>query len=631
MTNSELISTIKNIQNEKQLINCVLALYIKKHNVDLYNEVINRTSFLDKFSKVTFFERLYCLENNLNDRPKCKVCNDKYVSRFYPGKMQYNLWCSVSCSCKDKDTLQKSKQTRQQLYGSENYRGNDKARATRMQKNNGHYHSEDFVSKVKQTKLRLHGDCNYTNSEKYKATLKKRIENDPDFWKHRDEKTKQTKLKNGHDKNWNNRDKFKYTLSQFDDIKRQSILDKRQQTNQKKYGVKFANQCESVKEKTKNTNIKKYGVECVLNTEKSYANMLKSIRTKSWEIIQSNKEYIPLFTKDEFIQNKDKYYEWKWRCRTCGNEFLHEYYSPMYRFCRKCWPRIDSGTSKEEVEVCNYIKSLTNERIVFKEKLNRQFMHNSKEIDILIPSLKIGIEFDGLYWHSKNCEKDHNFHLKKTELCEKQGVQLVHVFEDEWLFKQKIVKARLKHLISKNQCKIFARKCIVREISSNIKDKFLEKYHIQGTSVSKINLGLYYKDYLVAVMTFSKSRFNKKYEYELSRYATIFNFTVVGGASKLLRYFERNWKPKSLLSYADRRWSKGNMYYKLGFTLDHISKPAYFYIKNQIRHSRIEFQKYKLKNLFENFDPKLSEVQNMANNGFSRIFDCGNLVFVKKY
>ena len=130
-------------------------------------------------------------------------------------------------------------------------------------------------------------------------------------------------------------------------------------------------------------------------------------------------------------------------------------------------------------------------------------------------------------------------------------------------------------------------------------------------------------------MTFCKSRFNKNFEWELSRYSS--SKHVIGGAGKLLKYFERIYKPKSLITYADRRFSQGNLYFKLGFIFDHFSSPNYFYTKNQIKLSRIECQKHKLnKILGKKFDKDLSESENMFINGYNKIYDCGNYVFIKK-
>ena len=95
-------------------------------------------------------------------------------------------------------------------------------------------------------------------------------------------------------------------------------------------------------------------------------------------------------------------------------------------------------------------------------------------------------------------------------------------------------------------------------------------------------------------MTFSKSRFSKKYEWEMVRFCNKLNYHIPGAASRLLKYFEKNWKPHSIVSYADRRWSTGNLYNALGFSLDHISPPNYWYFKTNMLYleSRVKYQKH---------------------------------------
>ena len=175
-------------------------------------------------------------------------------------------------------------------------------------------------------------------------------------------------------------------------------------------------------------------------------------------------------------------------------------------------------------------------------------------------------------------------------------------------------------IFNKNQEKIYARKCIVKEITVKEKNEFLNKTHIQGEDRANIKLGLFHQNELIACMTFCKSRFNKKFEWELSRFSS--SKHVIGGAGKLLKYFERVYKPKSLITYADRRYSQGNLYFKLGFTFDHFSLPNYFYTKNQIKLSRIQCQKHKLKDILKDFNKNLSESENMSLNGYNKIYDC---------
>ena len=218
-----------------------------------------------------------------------------------------------------------------------------------------------------------------------------------------------------------------------------------------------------------------------------------------------------------------------------------------------------------------------------------------------------------------------NYHLEKTELCLENDIQLLHIFEGEYL---ELWLSMINSKLGLNN-KIFARKCIIKELKSKETEDFLNKNHLQGFCQAKINMGLFYEDKLVSVMSFSKPRFNKKYEYELIRFASKRNYTVIGGASKLWNYFVNKYNPKSVITYANRRFSNGDLYYKLGFTFIEKTKPNYFYFSKQHPklEPRIKFQKHKLKDILEVYDENLSEAENMFNNKYRRIFDSGNLKF----
>jgi hypothetical protein len=257
------------------------------------------------------------------------------------------------------------------------------------------------------------------------------------------------------------------------------------------------------------------------------------------------------------------------------------------------------------------------------------------ELDIYIPSRNLAIEFNGTFWHSENNKTDKYYHINKTKLCEEKGIHLVHIFEWEWLYKKDKVQSRLRHLLNKKQNKIFARKCEIKVINKSISDDFLNINHLQGScSGNSVNLGLYYKDELIALMTFGKPRFNTNYEWELLRFCT--KYPVIGGASKLLNYFEQTYKPKSIISYANRCWTykENNVYKTLGFKEIEESDPNYIYISKHTStiYTRYQCQKHKLKDLLKDtFDSKLTEYQNMEKANYLRVYDCGNLVFIKQY
>ena len=279
--------------------------------------------------------------------------------------------------------------------------------------------------------------------------------------------------------------------------------------------------------------------------------------------------------------------------------------------------------SKIETEIKEFIKSLG-----FEANTDRKIL-NGKEIDILIPPLKIAFEIDGLRWHNE-ITKDNNYHLRKTEQCKDCGISLYHIFEDEWEFKRDIVESRIRNILNCTQNKIFARKCQIKTVDKPIAMRFLDENHLQGKCGSIINYGLYYNNELVSLMTFGKLRKNMGRNdtgntYELIRFCNKLNTNVVGGASKLFKHFIKEFNPSSIISYADRRWSNGNLYTKLNFSHVHNSRPNYFYIIGHKRKNRFGFRKDIL--VKEGYDANKSEHQIMFDRGIYRIYDCGTMLF----
>jgi hypothetical protein len=321
------------------------------------------------------------------------------------------------------------------------------------------------------------------------------------------------------------------------------------------------------------------------------------------------------------------------KCKICGKPYK---ISRTNILSGKGCPHCNPQSSKLEKEVFNFIKSVYNNKI---EENKRWYGENKsfQELDIYLPDLKIGIEFDGLYWHSDKY-KDKNYHINKTNFFKEKGIRLIHIFEDEWINKKEIVQSKLKHILNvSNQKKIYARKTIIKEITNKEKTPFLEKYHIQGSDQANIKLGEYYNGELVAVMTFTKlrrslgSRKSEPGQYELSRFATSKN--VVGGFSKMLKYAIKNYDINHIKTFADLRWSdfENNVYETNSFILSHISKPNYYYSYNNIRYHRFNFRKNILEEKFpEYYNKNLTEFQIMDKTNYSRIWDCGNLVYEMK-
>ena len=290
--------------------------------------------------------------------------------------------------------------------------------------------------------------------------------------------------------------------------------------------------------------------------------------------------------------------------------------------CRVCDPI--STTSSGEKELLSFIKSSYSGAI----KTSDRTVLKGKEIDIYLPDIALGIEFNGQYWHQEDM-RGQTYHKIKAELAEAAGIKLVQVNSDEWEFKPLIVKSRISSMLQKS-FKVWARHCTVKKLNY-FPGMFLEGNHIQGAGAkSSHNYGLFLKEELVGVMTFSKPRFNGSYDFELIRFCTLLDITVVGGAGKLLKAFYKEHGKVSVISYADRRWSTGGLYKALGFKKLHETAPNYKYYKTGYATlSRYQCQKHLLKNMFpEHFSDSLTEKEIMSKARYFPVYDAGNSVWV---
>ena len=311
-------------------------------------------------------------------------------------------------------------------------------------------------------------------------------------------------------------------------------------------------------------------------------------------------------------------------CNTCHNKFQQLLYSHtnIGNGCPVC------KVSKEEKLLGDFIKNELDIEII---RSDRKILEG-KEIDILIPSHNIGVEIHGNYWHSELiCKEEFTYHLNKTKKSEDKGIQLFQFFEDEIKHKKDICYSIIRNKLGKALHKIYARKCIIKEVEIKDKDLFLNENHIQGKDKSRIKFGLYFNDELVSLMTFGKPRQSNKAEWELVRFCNKQNTSVVGAASKLFQYFIKLHNPQSIISYADKRISQGNIYDVLKFEHTHDALPRYHYMhkKNYLkRYHRSNFTKDRIKKLYPEVDLSMTEWDIMQSLGYDRIWDCGNKVYV---
>lgn len=386
----------------------------------------------------------------------------------------------------------------------------------------------------------------------------------------------------------------------------------------------------AIREKITLTNLQRYGSVTPAKSVRVKQKISTTKRKRFYSSFHLFKDVVvPLFPLDAYEGGKKKPY--KWKCVVCGEEFIDFIIDGKLPRCKTCYPKIKSNLE-------SIITSFLSENSI-------NFVKNTRtvippfELDFYLPDQKLAIELNGLYWHSElSGGKSKNYHLNKTVECEKRGIRLLHIFEDELLFKREITTRKLLQLCGKTVKRTYARKCTIHPVDYEAKKRFLEDNHLQGNDSSSVSLGLFNGSELVSLMTFSKGRkcLNSRTQpnrWELSRFCGVCDMVVVGGASKLLKFFETNYKPDKIVTYADRRWSKGGLYKTLGFDFVRFSPPSYWYFKYGYydRFHRFSFNKKALVKKLKIFNPELTEWENMQMNGFDRIWDCGTYVFEKNY
>ncbi len=281
------------------------------------------------------------------------------------------------------------------------------------------------------------------------------------------------------------------------------------------------------------------------------------------------------------------------------------------------------GTSKLEKEFISFIKQNYGGNI----EINNTQLLSGQEIDVYLPDLKVAFEFNGTYYHS-DLFKVKLYHLKKTRECDALGVTLYHIWDSEWIHKKEIVKSIVLNKINKTPNNFYARKCVIKEVNRKESTIFLNENHLQGNCISKVNLGLYYNEELVSLMTFGSLRKNLKQtpvddHWELLRFCNKINTNVVGGASRLLKHFIKNYNPKKIFSYANRDISRGKLYEQMGFKALGYTPPGYDWFSNSKRFNRFNFRKDVL--VKEGYDPSKTEYDIMVERGYYRVWNTGNI------
>lgn len=563
---------------KSKFINCknILPSSMESLPYDTINELKEELNVIPEYGSIRNI--VYCVVRGI-ELPTCRKCGKRLTYHQFLHGRQY---CSNECKNSSDERVVKQRNTVLERYGTDCILRNFPQNKTDEEKKR----TKEKRRKINDVKK--YGSDSLSSSEKRKMTM----------------------LKNH----------GVASVAELPEVRKKMMS-----TLKEKYGDNPF--CE-MKKMAESTNIARYGVSNPLKNSEIREKARRSFVVNSFKrmLDRWKNDVIPMFSVEEY---DNMHHVYRWKCVHCGNEFESKIYTTEFssvdRYmprCLVCHPLME-GISGEEKEIADYVKSIYNGEVTE----NCRNVISPYELDIYLPDKRLAIEFDGFYWHSDASGTDSGYHLLKTEQCELLGIHLVHIFENEWLINQKIVKDRIRSILGIGQRRIFARKCSIQEISSFESEEFLDANHLHGSCHDAVRYGLYHDGELVSVMTFGKPRFNKNYDYELLRFASKIGCNVVGGAGKLLAEFRKSYRG-SIISYADRRYSMGNLYEKLGFVKSGISKPNYVWTKRGNALTRYQCQKHRLaKVLGDGFDATKTEVENMEHNGWIRVFDCGNIVY----
>lgn len=622
------------------------SFVLKKNYPDLYQEVVdyNTSKFDDTFS---LRQCVYNYTNQIKEIPKCVVCGkpSRFVWNEKTKDYGYSRVCCFECSKKDKKKYENIKNTCMKKYGAENPFGSkdvqDKIKKTLLEK----YGSEsvggikEFEDRIKRANIEKFGveyaSQNLDVKKKIRNTLMRKYGVDsPMKIDGAIDKVKHTCMER-YGVSWNSKSK--------------SVVDKRKATFLVKYGVENPFQLDSVREKAraavsskvvqdkiKKTIMDRYGVESIAKIpgvrEKRNDTMTRLYgRDTSIDALLNYRKEQNLIIYNNLKENRDIKFELLtkfedfhglenpalWRCKRCGTEVFRSFSSVGAMHCKCC------GQSSGQYELYEFIKKICPDAVID----DRSVLGNGMEVDVFVPSKKIGFEYNGLYWHS-DVFVPNDYHENKANLAETAGIRLITIFEDEWMTKRNLLKIKIERLLGIKAKSIYARKCVPCMVDKNVAKRFLDKYHIQGADNSKYYIGLKYNGHLVAVGGFFTDHKNEN-GYILSRYATIFNRTIVGGLGKIMGAFSKVCRVNTIRTFSDRRYSIGGMYEKIGFKKLSYVRPAYWYTKGNIeRVHRFNMRKEDFKKTGMKYVEGMTERELATLNGYHRVYDCGYYEYI---
>lgn len=524
----------------------------------------------------------YCIGPHYKN---CGICGKQFEINL---KVGYGDTCSMACRTK------KISRTNREKYGADCV-----------------FQSKEIKDKIKETNLSMYGVDHYAKTaeyrEKYTKTCMERFGT-------------KTPLENA------------------------EIQAKQRKTNVDKYGGASPMQNEKVKQKAKDTCLSKFGTEYAMQnhciSEKTrqarialFASTLPEDKQAAYLAFKANpKAYI------DSLGYKPTMYE---LYNQLGYADMSVVSDELIRY--GLTDSVEHRYSVMELDVRDFLLSICPDiNIIMRDRE----VIKPKELDLYLPDFNIGIECNPTITHNSTSTLStmldghdpmpEEYHKQKSDLCRQQGVFLFHIFGYEWANKRSVVKSMLANLLGVTARKVYARDTYVDVVSYKEATAFLNANHRQGYMTSKIRLGLRVKDTdeLVSLMTFNKPRkgigkkSNDVLEWELGRFCNALNTNVVGGASKLFKYFTTHYEYSKIVSFSDVAHTKGKLYDILGFTAVSESSPGYVWVNlfTDMYLTRTACQKNNLRKLFNDSTIDIenkTEAMIMAEHGFVQVFDCG--------
>jgi hypothetical protein len=631
------------------------SYFINKHN-DIYDEIIQ---YCININDLPFKQKLW---HWVNDNPNYFTCKCGKYTTFNKNWLNgYRKFCTPKCAQTETSTKEKRKKTTLEKYGVENIAMSETSKKKQEETNllkygsKSSFQNKEVKEKWKKTINDKYGVNHYfqTDEFKIKSIETNNIKYGADYYVQTDDyinKTINTNIEK-YGKNW-------YTQT-FE------YKEKAKKTNIEKYGVDsflktyelrniLRNNKTEISEKIKKKSLEKWGVDCYSKTDefkkiiknKWDSGIYSNIKSKSIETNNilygvdwyTQKDDFRKYLKSDEFKNKIRYSLMDKSISyyknigydlidiengfvklkgECNHIFDIEIYNVSRRningviVCTKCNP-INSGQSGQELNLISWLLSLDLEI-----HCKRRDIISPLELDVYIPSKKVAIEFNGLYWHSEKY-KDKKYHLDKSLKCSEQGIDLIHVWEDDWMNRRNIIKSIILSRLGLIENKIYGRKCQIKIVDNReLVNNFFNDNHIQGKTKYKTAIGLYYNNEMVSCMLFNKP----KKSLELVRFANKKDYSVIGAASKLFKYYVNNNDFEEIVSFADRSIFNGNLYKTLGFEFVWKTDVNYWWVVNYVRRHRFNYSKSKL--IKNGGDPNKTEVQIMLELGHFRVWGCG--------